>query len=299
MNFPEYFFDSDVLSRFLSHGGKTPAGIALFLDFDGTLTPLRKDPSQCFVSHGLKERLRILAGCSEICMAILSGRALADVRKRVGIARIIYGGSHGLDIAMAGFRFTDSAAKKAMSLIARAKRMLEVALIPYEGVRLEDKKYTLSLHFRCARNEDISPVKRVFSLTVAEFVRNGQLRVIKGKKVLELAPAASWDKGRAALMILDLVGENLLPIMIGDDVTDESAFNALAGMGVTIRVGRSAKTAAQYYLKNQGEVEKFLKDLSERLGSGRDTTYPSARDTCKLLTADGRNQLFGIAPKLR
>jgi trehalose-phosphatase len=84
---------------------------------------------------------------------------------------------------------------------------------------------------------------------------------MRGKKVLELAPNIPWDKGKAALFILQELKRNYLPIYVGDDATDEAAFKALNEDGVTIRVGKSKKTAAKYYLKGQWEVSRFLKHI--------------------------------------
>ena len=101
-------------------------------------------------------------------------------------------------------------------------------------------------------------------MTVAnEFMEKKLLTVIKGKKVMELTPNVSWDKGSAALWILRQLKDKCLPIYIGDDQTDETAFKALNKKGITIRIGRSKKTAAEYYLKGHWEVPRLLKDILE------------------------------------
>lgn len=209
----------------------------------------------------MKDMLRTLAGCGRVRITVLSGRTLSDVRKRVGIRGIFYGGNHGIEISGPDIRFTHGEARAARALIVKAKRRLEGVLRPFEGAWLEDKKYTLSLHFRCVRNENVAAVKRIFSDTVSELIGNSSQGVMKGKKVLELMPVASWNKGKAALLILDHHGKNCLPVMIGDDVTDETAFEALGERGITVRVGRGVKTSAQYYVANQGEVARVLESI--------------------------------------
>jgi len=87
------------------------------------------------------------------------------------------------------------------------------------------------------------------------------LTVIKGKKLLELIPDVSWNKGKATLYILQRLKEDYLPIYIGDDQTDETAFKALCRRGITIRVGKSKKTLADYYLKDHREVLRLLKQI--------------------------------------
>jgi trehalose-phosphatase len=121
------------------------------------------------------------------------------------------------------------------------------------------------MHFRLVRKDYAPAVIQAFYEAVSEFIENSSLAVMKGKKVLELTPAGPWNKGKAALMILERLGNGWLPVMIGDDVTDETAFAALRERGLTVRVGRSVKTSAQYYVKDQGEVGRFLKGLIDEL----------------------------------
>ncbi|MDA8240746.1 MAG: trehalose-phosphatase [Nitrospiraceae bacterium] len=255
---PDYYFERDFLMDRVSRGLKLYSGIALFLDYDGTLTPIQKDPSQCVLTEGLKEQLHILSQGRRVRIAVLSGRTLTDVRKRVGIRTICYGGNHGLDISGPGIRFIHDGATAARQLMTSAKRMLARELRLFEGAWLEDKKYSLSLHFRRLRGEEITALKRAFYKTLGEFPEKNSFSVIRGKKVLELTAVASWDKGKAALMLLDRLGRNWLPVVIGDDLTDETAFEALKKRGITIRVGRSRRTSARFYVKKQGEVERVL-----------------------------------------
>jgi trehalose 6-phosphate phosphatase len=255
---PRYYFEEDFLRDHASSGLSPVAGVALFIDFDGTLVTIQRDPSQCYLPARLKAQLSTLAGLPNVRVTVLSGRTLADIRKRVGVQGICYGGVHGIDISGFGIRYTHVDAKAVRPLIVRAKRRMEGELRAFEGAWMEDKKYTLSLHFRSARREDISAIKGVFYRTVAGLPGKPSLTVMKGKKVLELAPVKSWNKGKAALMILGLLGKDWLPVAIGDDVTDETAFEVLRDRGVTIRVGRSPGTSAQYYVRRQGEVGRLI-----------------------------------------
>ena len=85
--------------------------------------------------------------------------------------------------------------------------------------------------------------------------------MLRGKKVLELVPNIHWDKGKAALFLLEKFNKTCLPVYVGDDVTDETAFNALKEYGITIRVGKSKQTQAEYYLRGQWEVLRLLQYL--------------------------------------
>ncbi len=142
----------------------------------------------------------------------------------------------------------------------------------FEGAWLEDKKFSLSLHFRSVDREQISPLKDAFRRAAREFICQNTLSILRGKKVLELVPAMSWGKGEAVLWILRGLKKNCLPIYVGDDQTDEAAFEVLREIGITVRVGKSGRTSAEYYLRGQWEVAQLLrsfKDLcSHRQNSG-------------------------------
>lgn len=237
--------------------------IALFLDYDGTLVPIQKDPVKCILSDKIKEQLQLLAGSNCCYLAILSGRALSDIRKMVGIRRIYYGGNHGLDIFGHDLRYTHPKALSARPVIRNIKQLLKKEIADIKGAWLEDKKYTLSLHFRSVEKKESLSVKKAFYNVVTQFSGNDSLSVIKGKKVLELVPDLSWNKGAAALCILKQLKGKCLPIYIGDDQTDETAFKALSKKGITIRIGRTKKTYANYYLKGYWEVSRLLQQIHE------------------------------------
>ena len=256
---PYYFFSKDYLSSFLRFNSK----IALFLDFDGTLVPIQKNPAQCILPDKIKNQLELLAESINCYLTILSGRSLSDIRQRIGIKRIYYGGNHGLDISGPGVRYTHPKAILSKPIINRIRQQLQKKIRDIDGAWLEDKKYTLSLHFRSVKKEDILSVKKNFYKAVAELSDKKPLAVIKGKKVLELVPNVSWDKGSAALWILKELKVKCLPIYIGDDQTDENAFKALHKKGINIRVGKSKKTFADYYLKGYWEVSTLLRQMQE------------------------------------
>lgn len=258
-----YFFEkgnSNILSSIESN-----RKIALFLDYDGTLVPIQRDPSQCVLPDKIKQQLQLLAGSNHCYLTILSGRSLPDIRKRIGIRKIFYGGNHGVDIAGPGMRYTHPKASSTRPVILKIKHLLKKEIADIKGAWLEDKKFTLTLHFRDVKKRDISSVKKVFYKIAKRFIQGKLLTVIKGKKVLELTPDISWDKGKAILYILERLKDKCLPIYIGDDTTDEFAFSAISGKGITIRVGRSAKTFADYYLKGYPEVLRLLQGISSNM----------------------------------
>lgn len=237
--------------------------IALFLDFDGTLTPIQKNPAESTLPDELRKQLKTLSGTDCCTVSILSGRRLYDIKKRIGIRNIYYGGNHGIDICGPGLRYTHPEAMRAKPLIDNIKRRLEKEIQGIDGAWLEGKLFTLSLHFRAVKQNNIQLVKKIFYRVIEDFPGKGYLSVIRGKKVLELVPNISWNKGEACLWLLKQWRERYLPIYIGDDTTDETAFKALIKTGITIRIGKSRNTSARFYLKGYWEVPLFLEQLRD------------------------------------
>jgi trehalose 6-phosphate phosphatase len=258
---PDYFFDKNPL-----YPGAGKAPIFLFLDFDGTLVPIQADPKACVLSPEIRDRLEILAGSGTCPIAVLSGRSLPDIKKRVAVKGVCYGGNHGLHISGPGLDFIHPASASAKNLIARVRRALEKELEPVEGIWIENKGFTFTLHYRQASREQGAFARKAFYHMIAGNPEKEQLAVIKGKKVVELVPNASWDKGKAALFILDSLAKEYLPVYVGDDLTDETAFRALSGKGITVRVGKSKMTAAGYYLNGQREMLRFLREVEKACG---------------------------------
>lgn len=255
---PAYFFGRDGcdISKMLP-GRK----VALFLDFDGTLTPIQEDPSASVLSEEARECLEELANSGRHHVTLLSGRGLNDLKSKVGIRNVCYGGNHGLVISGEGMEFTHPGALAAKPLIDNAARRLGKEIELFEGAWVERKRFTVSLHYRLVDKQAVPKVKRAFHRVAAEFSENGQLTVIKGKKVLELTPGVSWDKGKAVLWILDHLKDSALAIFIGDDLTDESAFKVLKRKGISVRIGKSKRTLASFYLKDYRETFRLLKSI--------------------------------------
>ena len=236
------------------------ARLAVFLDFDGTLTAIVSDPKKAFLSDSTRQTLRTLA--MQAPVAILSGRELEDVRKRVAIDAIIYGGSHGFDIAgPRGLRRQE--ATKFLPTLDAAEKELREKLAGIAGALIERKRFSIAAHYRKVNESDFPILERVVS-EVAE--QHRELRRMEGKKVYELLPCTDWDKGKAVLWLLENLGlehGKVRPIYIGDDRTDEDAFRALAQCGAGILVSEQPRpTAASYSLKDPTEVERFLREVA-------------------------------------
>jgi trehalose 6-phosphate phosphatase len=244
---------------------RTGDRLAVFLDYDGTLTPIVSRPENAWLSESMRETLRSLAG--RVPVAILSGRDLDDVRGRVHVDGIVYAGSHGFDIAGAGGLRRELGGAY-LPVLDAAETELREALDEIPGAQLERKHFSVAVHYRNVNEDDASRVAHAVDAVAA---RHRELRRIDGKKVYELLPDIDWNKGKAVLWLLETLGvegRNMLPIYIGDDRTDEDAFRALEKCGVPILVSEQPQiTAAGYWLKNPEEVERFLRALAGSLSS--------------------------------
>lgn len=237
--------------------------LAVFLDYDGTLTPIVGHPEDAWLSESMRQTLRSLAG--RMPVAILSGRDLDDVRGRVLVDGIVYAGSHGFDIAGAG-GVRRELGSAYLSVLGAAEMELREALDEISGTQLERKHFSVAAHYRNVSENDASRVAQAMDTVAA---KHPELRRINGKKVYELLPGIDWNKGKAVLWLLEtleLERGKAFPIFIGDDRTDEDAFSALDKRGIGILVSEEPQaTAASYWLKNPDEVERFLQQITDRL----------------------------------
>lgn len=238
--------------------------ILLFLDFDGTLAPIVQDPGKAQMPDGTREALRRFASDPRISLAIISGRALDDLRTRVGLENLIYAGNHGLEIGGPGMEFLEPVAAGRLKALGELARHLRTRLNDIPGIEVENKVLSASIHFRRASQSDLAEIRRAVDDAV-QFDDN-PFQVSEGRKVLEIRPRVSWDKGSAVRWILEASNQpGALSLYLGDDATDEDAFLALPE-GITISIGKPKETAAQYFLERQDLVPEFLAWLSRNVG---------------------------------
>src|SRR5215203_4625745 len=217
---PHALVHGDELTRLLDV--RSPA---VFLDYDGTLTPIMNRPEDAVISQGMRRTVRELAGRCPVC--VVSGRD--------GV-----------------------------------KRRLHEELDPIEGTLVEPKRTSVAAHYRLVSDEERPRVREVVDTILAEHPQ--ELRITPGKMVYEIQPKIEWDKGRAMLYLLetlDLEGDDVVPLYLGDDVTDEDAFETLSDRGIGIFVGSAddpevagRTTAADYLLLSTEEVKQFLDTLA-------------------------------------
>jgi trehalose-phosphatase len=240
--------------------------IMLFLDYDGTLAPIVKNPDKAFIPGGTRKLLQEFSKLSQYRLAIISGRMLKSVKNMVRLRGIIYAGNHGLEIEGPKIKFRSPVSLAYKTLLKKIKDDLQKKLAGIKGALIEDKGLTLSLHYRAVNKKDIPLVKTIFHEAVIVYLIANKIKVRSGKMVLEIRPPVNWDKGKVALWFLarerfKQQASDILPVYIGDDITDEDAFRDLRNRGLTIFVGKPKDSFAQYYLKNTRQVAKFLESI--------------------------------------
>ncbi|OBH42154.1 trehalose-phosphatase [Mycobacterium intracellulare] len=244
---------------------------AVFFDFDGTLSDIVDDPDAARPVAGATEALAKLAvGCP---VAVLSGRDLADVTNRVGVPGIWYAGSHGFELtAPDGTHHQNDAAAAAIPVLEQAAARLRDQLGGIPGVVVEHKRFGVAVHYRNAERDRVGEVLAA----VRAAGRRDALRVTTGREVIELRPDLDWDKGKTLSWVIDHLRRagsgSLTPVYLGDDITDEDAFDAVRDgdvPGVPILVRHSddgdRATAALFALDSPARAAEFTARLADQL----------------------------------
>lgn len=257
--------------------GLTTRAPAVFFDFDGTLSDIVKDPDAAVPAPGAAEALRQLT--AQCPVAVLSGRDLADVSQRVGLPGIWYAGSHGFELtAPDGTHHQNDAAAQAIPVLEQAAAALRDQLGSIPGVVVEHKRFGVAVHHRNAARDRVGEV----SAAVRAAGQQDELRVTTGREVIELRPDVDWDKGKTLRWVLGHLhgaeteqgSPTLTPIYLGDDITDEDAFDAVRADGVPIVVRHNddgdRATAALFALDSPACVAEFTARLARQLTDERD-----------------------------
>jgi trehalose 6-phosphate phosphatase len=258
---PHALRDGDEFAAAL--GGRRPA---VFLDYDGVLTPIVDRPEDARMSASMR---RVVHELGQRCSAcVVSGRDRAVVQDLMGVEDLIVAGSHGFDIWHPDRgTLRHEAASGFEQLVAEVTDELtrEIGALP--GVLVEPKRASVAVHYRLADESTQQRVSQLVERLLTE--RADELKLTPGKMVYELQPKLDWHKGKAVLYLLEvlgLTGSEVVPLYLGDDVTDEDAFRALRGRGVSIFVGDLAalerETEANFTLRSVDEVEHLLDTLA-------------------------------------
>ena len=238
------------------------------LDFDGTLAPIVEDPDAAAPTPENEAAVAALASEPAVTTAIVSGRALADVRERIDGPET-YAGNHGLELQRDGSVSVHPVARKRAARLERVCTALETVLDPVPGCRIENKRLTGTVHFRSVPPA-ARPIVEDRTRSVVERFGGDALELSTGKRILEIEPSIPWGKGNAVSLIRAELPSDAVPIYIGDDVTDESAFRVVEPEGVGIRVGGDEPSAASYRLDDPDSVARFLEWLESIAREVRD-----------------------------
>lgn len=231
----------------------------LFLDFDGTLSPIVEHHEDAEISDEMRNLVEELA--KKYPVAVVSGRGLSDVKKRVGLPELFYAGSHGFEISgPRGFARDHEEAVKVMPVFNELQPILKEKLDHIPGVDFERKKFTLAVHYRQVKEEQQQEVQDVVMNVLKDYP---EVTGAGGKKVIEIRPAIDWHKGKAVEFLKKELSKekNAFSIYVGDDVTDEDAFKFVAN-GLGILVGyHGVETYADYHLEDLEQVKQFFRKL--------------------------------------
>lgn len=235
------------------------------MDFDGTLAEFEIDPAAVTLPESRQRLLQSLGRRSDLSSGIVSGRRITDLKERVpGAASMFFAGVHGLEIEGPDLRFTHNAVAFAVPAIGILSKDLRRAVKPLPGVFVEDKTLAVALHTRGASTADRLHATTRFTALSEPFLHEGTLRVQTGDQVLELLPNVDWAKGDAVRAIIRHVEahtkETVWPVYIGDDATDEDAFEEIGGNGLTIAVTKRP-AGASFVIESTAEVEAFLRAI--------------------------------------
>ena len=244
--------------------GRIPA---IFLDYDGTLTPIVARPELAILSEDGRAVVRDMA--SKLPVAVVSGRDRPDVEKLVGIDELIFVGSHGFDIRTPdGGTIDNEVGGDVTPLLDGVERKLHDKLDPIEGSLVERKKFSIAAHYRLVADADYDRFRGALDQVLAE---TPEIKEKSGKKVFEYQPRIDWDKGKAVLWLMGALGMddgNHIPMFFGDDVTDEDAFAALQGRGLGVIVSAPSDdatdrtTAAHFRVHDTDQLLDLLRRMT-------------------------------------
>ncbi len=242
--------------------------IILLTDFDGTLTPIREHPDLAVLPGEMYRILQNFSRNKAFFLGIITGRSLRQIKKLVNIPGILYAANHGIELEGPGIRFSSSEAKKARCNLWHVYMRLFKSLHHIEGIYLEDKGYTISLHYRSVKKAgDVEFITKTLSGIVQPYVERDILSLSTGKMVYEIRPPVKWNKATTIQWLLtnyfplEFNGDALL-VYLGDDQADIEVFTALSGKRLMIFVGTPSDTsAADYFVNSPEEVKAFLEIL--------------------------------------
>jgi trehalose-phosphatase len=237
----------------------------VLMDFDGTLAELELDPAAITLKPSRQILLQTLSRRTDLSAGLVSGRRIADLRERIPSAGTMFlAGLHGLEIEGPGIHFAHQAVALAAPGLNLLSKDLRRAVKPLPGVFVEDKTYSIVMHVRGASKADRLHAITRFNALAEPLLSEGTVRLQPGDQVFELLPNVDWAKGDAVRAIIRQVEsetkETVWPVYIGDDATDDDAFEEIGTNGLTIAVGKRPARAS-FQIDDPAAVECFLRAI--------------------------------------
>jgi trehalose 6-phosphate phosphatase len=252
--------------------------LLLCSDFDGTLTQYVNHPKLAGLTMKVRRLLCRLKQFDRITLAVISGREVADLQDRVGIPGLIFSGNHGLEISGPGFFYVEPKSVQWSSSLKKLAKKLATQLSSIEGVLVEDKDLTLSVHYRMAAEADCAEIEKIVERVVKS--HRYPLVLTKGFKIFEIRPPIHWNKGSAVSWLQDQLSRQYAQLIyLGCDAADEEVFSAFP-RAITIKVGNGQETAARYKVDDPEEVYAFLEWIAEVLDTEQQFPGPVTGAAC-------------------
>lgn len=242
------------------------SGLGLFLDYDGTLAEIVKDPKQAVPLAGVPELLVRLASSSlPITIAIVTGRRISEVKRFLGdIPGILFSGVHGMEFEDSDGKTSFApAALKCLAELDEVRRWIAGHIADKQGFRIEDKEIAIGLHYRDADTDQAKELVASFEQFVAASTKH--LKLMHLKMLAEAMPRTAGSKGRTVLKLKKQLPASYDAVYFGDDTTDEDAFKALGPEGVTVLVGAERPSYARFLVPGPAAVRDELQGLNEIL----------------------------------
>jgi trehalose 6-phosphate phosphatase len=229
-------------------------------DYDGTLVPMKPKPHLARMSVARRRMLSALARTKGISVAIITGRSLADIRRLLPLPEIILAANHGCEISFRGAVLYPCGRKHLQPMTAMA-RALSSATETIPGVLVESKGFSVALHYRLTPRRFWKELLLIVRDVSKPWRKKHGFRITGGKRIWEIRPSLQWNKGKAALWIIQRFVPGAVPWYFGDDETDEDAFRTLRQGGITMCIGGRKRTLAKHRLQSVSDVWTMIRLL--------------------------------------
>lgn len=239
------------------------ARLLVALDFDGTLSELAPTPDKAVLAAPTRRLLAELARRPDTKVAVISGRALEDVRRKVGLPGLYYAGNHGLEINGPGIRWSHPCA---VGLDLAIRETLEEELRDFPGLIVEHKRLGVAVHYRGVPAAHHGRLRLRMRARLLD--SPARYRLLHGKRTFDFRLDVPWDKGHALKAIRRTLKGAWTSVFVGDDVTDEEAFATIGPSALTVRIGRVRTSAAQYVMPRRELIDVLLERLARRPAGG-------------------------------